>query len=312
MSYASVLEAIATIDESAKRIVAAPDYLRLGVRQSLISRVFPSLLSISATGNSPIPDPEGIMALNVDTVIAWQGVLGNLKQIGFPNVLQIRRPGAEVGTALRETWQLLGQVLRKQARSYGLMDAYHQRMDAIETEYAASRPLRVIVIIPIRGHWRVGGGRFYLNRLLNLIGAVNAAAAVPTDGPADAEQIFSYDPDVILLLNTPGGASPAEFYENRVWRAVRAVRQRRVYTMPTQSTYNAPVDEPLLAQWLVDVFRSGGNEEHTRESYTTAYATVYGYPLNDTNLAWALRDEENRASAGYARFLRTGQDRFSN
>jgi iron complex transport system substrate-binding protein len=310
VSYASVLEALATIDESAKRIVAAPDYLRLGVRQSLISRVFPALASIVPVGNSTIPDPEEIMALNADTVIAWRGILGNLRQIGFPNILQVRQPGAEVGTALNETWQLLGQVLRKQARSDFLIDSYHSKMRTIETNYAASRPLRVIVIIPIRGHWRIGGGRFYLNRLLNLVGAENAAAAVPADGPADAEQILSYDPDVILLLNTSGGASPEEFYENPVWSTVRAVRQRRVYTMPTRSTYNAPVDEPLLAQWLVDVFRSGCSEEHTRGRYTTTYASVYDYFLNDAELAWALREEENKSSTGYARFLGTGQNRL--
>lgn len=311
VSYASILEALATIDESAGRIVAAPDYLRLGVRESLISRVFPTLTSISAAGNNTVPDPEGIMASNADTVIAWRGILGNLRQIGFPNILQVRQPGAEVGTALNETWQLLGQVLHKQARSDFLIDSYHSQMKTIETKYAATRPLRVIVIIPIRGHWRVGGRRFYLNRLLKLVGAANVAAS-PTDGPADAEQIFSYDPDLILLLNTPGGASPEEFYENRVWSAVRAVRQRRVYTMPTRSTYNAPVDEPLLAQWLIDVFHSEGNEERTRGSYTTTYATVYDYLLSDTDLAWALREEENKASTGYARFLGARQTRFNN
>lgn len=311
VAYASVLEALATIDESASRVIAAPDYLRVGVRENLISKVFPALSSISAAGNSTIPDPEGIMALNADTVIAWRGILGNLRQIGFPNILEVRQPGAEVGAALNETWQLLGEVLRKQARSDFLIDSYRSRMKAIATEYAATRPLRVIVIIPIRGHWRVGGRRFYLNRLLKLVGAVNVAAS-PADGPADAEQIFSYDPDVILLLNTPGGASPEEFYDNRIWSAVRAVRQRRVYTMPTRSTYNAPVDEPLLAQWLVDVFRSKGSEERTRESYTTTYANVYDYALSDTDLAWALREEENKASAGYARFLGAGQSRLGN
>lgn len=310
VSYASVLEALATIDESAKRIVAAPDYLRLGVRQSLISRVFPALTSISATGNRPIPDPEEIMTLDADTVIAYRGVLGNLRQIGFPNILQVRHPGAEIGTALDEAWELLGQVLHKHGRSAALIDSYHRKMMVIETEHAASQPVRVIVIIPIRGHWRVGGRRFYLNRLLKLVGAANVAAS-PADGPADVEQIFSYDPDVILLLNTPSGASPEEFYENRVWSAVRAVRQRRVYTMPTQSTYNAPVDEPLLAQWLVDVFRSGRSKEHTRGSYTTTYASVYDYFLNDAELAWALREEENKSSTGYARFLGTGQNRLN-
>jgi iron complex transport system substrate-binding protein len=310
VSYASVLEALATIDESASRVVATPDYLRLGVRENLISRVFPALASISAAGNGTVPDPEGIMALNADTVIAWHGILGNLRQIGFPNILQVRQPGAEVGTALDETWQLLGQVLHKQARSNFLIDSYHNKMTAIQTKYAATRPLRVIVIIPIRGQWRIGGRRFYLNHLLKLVGAVNVAAS-PADGPADTEQIFAYDPDVILLLNTPGGASPEDFYENRAWSPVRAVWQRRVYTMPTRSTYNAPVDEPLLAQWLVDVFQAG-EKERTRDSFTTTYATVYDYLLSDTDLAWALREEENKASTGYARFLGARQTRFNN
>jgi iron complex transport system substrate-binding protein len=310
VSYASVLEALATIDDSTNRIVAAPDHLRLGVQRSLISKVFPALASIAPVGNSTTPDPEGILALNADTVIAWRGILGNLRQIGFPNILQVRQPGAEVGPALNETWELLGKVLGKQARSNILIDAYHQKMKTIATEHAV--PLRVIVIIPIRGHWRIGGGRFYLNSLLNLVGAENAATAEPANGPADAEQILNYDPDVILLLNTPGGASPAELYTNRIWHAVPAVRQRRVYTMPTRSTYNAPVDEPLLTQWLIDILHSERNEEQTRENYATTYMNVYNYSLSNADLAWALRDEENKASAGYARFLGTGRSRLDN
>jgi hypothetical protein len=81
--------------------------------------------------------------------------------------------------------------------------------------------------------------------------------------------------------------------------------------MPTRSTYNAPVDEPLLAQWLVDVFQAG-EKERTRDSFTTTYATVYDYLLSDTDLAWALREEENKASTGYARFLGARQTRFNN
>lgn len=301
VSYVPAVEALATIDDQATHVAAAPGYLRDSVRLHPISRVFPPLGEIASTGMLPVPDPEEVMKRNADAVVVNPGLAGNLVEIGHPRILSLPPTAGDMGS-VHSAWRMLGRRLDASERVEKLLAAHAAAMAAIGPPSGGVLPPRVLVLIAISGQWRIGGRGLYLNPLLRQLGAENVAAALPLNAVSDLEQLFILDPDVILILDGIGAPAPANLFADPAWRTLKAVRERRIYVMPARATFNAPVDEPLFARWLWDILYPGRGPERTRAAYAQAYRNIYGYRLSTEDLNAALRVDANAASAGYERF----------
>lgn len=301
VSYAPAVEALATIEDQATHVAAAPRYLRDAVRLHPLSRVFPPLAEIASTGMLPVPDPEEVMQRDADAVVANPGLAGNLVEIGHPGILSLPPTRGDMGT-VHSAWRMLGRRLDASGRVEKLLAAHAAAMAAISPPPGIDHPPRVMVLIAISGQWRIGGRGLYLNPLLRQLGAENVGATLPLNAVSDPEQLFVLDPDVILILAGIGAPAPASLFADPAWRTLQAVRERRVYVMPQRATFNAPVDEPLFARWLSDILYPQQGPERTREAYVQAYRHIHGYQLSLDDLDAALRVDANAASAGYERF----------
>ncbi|WP_024280281.1 ABC transporter substrate-binding protein [Xanthobacter sp. 126] len=300
IAYAPVVEAVTTLDDGPARIVAAPSYLRDQAKGHPLIRVFPQMATLGTTGAVPVPDPEEVMRRDADAVVVAEGLKGNLVEIGYPRIVAIPGWRGDMRAEARATWLQLADVLGRDARANALLAA--EEADAQSVRRREGAALEVMVLIPIAGEWRVGGRRLYLNALLRQLGARNVAEDLPLNSSADIEQVLMRDPQVILLLAGPGMPAPPDLYRDPRWQGVRAVRRRRVYLMPANTTFNAPVDASLFAAWLEEVLFPVPGPARTPALYAATYARAFGRTLGAEDVRFALKWQENAGSAFYDRF----------
>lgn len=67
---------------------------------------------------------------------------------------------------------------------------------------------------------------------------------------------------------------------------------------------NEPVEDPLLIEWMAEVFYPDIMPRRLREEYKETYWDVYHYHISDDEIDKAIFLDENCRSAGYERFVR--------
>src|SRR5574344_2185526 len=116
------------------------------------------------------------------------------------------------------------------------------------------------------------------------------------------EQIYAWDPDVILITNF-NSAVPDDIYTNKIggyaWSSVKAVTNHHVFTMPLGSyrRYPPSADTPVTLTWIAqkvypELF-SGRNLTARVKEY---YKNMYNINLTDDQISRMY----NQTSAGAA------------
>ena len=186
-------------------------------------------LSVPVVGDGLNPNVEAIAARRPDLVVLYASALNEtaarqLERLGIPAVI------------LRQ--DLLEDVARD-ARLLGRLTALAGPADsvarAIEAVLAASAPrtaVRVAVVVWDNPPMVIGAGSF-LDQLITLAGAHNAFHDLRSaSATVSLETIAARDPDVVITLADSGEARPPALAAAREWQVVRAVRERRVLTLP--------------------------------------------------------------------------------
>lgn len=136
---------------------------------------------------------------------------------------------------------------------------------------------------------------------LGLSGVSNPAA----DGTGqwwktiDLEQLFAWNPDMILIPPYAQDLSPEVFYANPLLGDLEAVKSKRVYKIPA---FAGSPDAPeifLSSPWLATVAHGPDSAPGLRQEIHDAYATIYGIDLAGGLVDSVLFMDENAASTGY-------------
>ena len=186
-------------------------------------------LSVPVVGDGLNPNVEAIAARRPDLVVLYASALNEtaarqLERLGIPAVI------------LRQ--DLLEDVARD-ARLLGRLTALAGPADsvarAIEAVLAASAPrtaVRVAVVVWDNPPMVIGAGSF-LDQLITLAGAYNAFHDLRSaSATVSLETIAARDPDVVITIADSNEARLPAFATAREWQTVRAVRERRVLTLP--------------------------------------------------------------------------------
>ena len=186
-------------------------------------------LSVPVVGDGLNPNVEAIAARRPDLVVLYASALNEtaarqLERLGIPAVI------------LRQ--DLLEDVARD-ARLLGRLTALAGPADsvarAIEAVLAASAPrtaVRVAVVVWDNPPMVIGAGSF-LDQLITLAGAHNAFHDLRSaSATVSLETIAARDPDVVITIADSDEARLPAFATAREWQTVRAVRERRVLTLP--------------------------------------------------------------------------------
>ena len=137
------------------------------------------------------------------------------------------------------------------------------------------------------------GSSFFGQWWCDASGALNAANEVAADNSNAAitmEQVYAWDPDVIIITNFTQ-TQPEDLYNNAVgdddWSSVSAVKNGQVYKMPlgTYRTYTPGVDTPMTLEWMAGLLYPDLFPEFDLTSDVRAYyQDLYGVELTDEQI----------------------------
>lgn len=137
------------------------------------------------------------------------------------------------------------------------------------------------------------GSSFFGQWWCDASGAVNAANEVAADNQnavITMEQVYKWNPDVIIITNFTK-TQPEDIYNNAIgdddWSSVAAVQNGQVYKMPlgTYRTYTPGVDTPMTLEWLATILYPELFPEFDLTSDVKAYyQEMYGVELTDEQI----------------------------
>jgi len=159
--------------------------------------------------------------------------------------------------------------------------------DKIPTD---ERPDVLILFSYDDGVIKAGGSDFFAKYWIETAGGNNVAAELKGSAEVNMEQIYEWDPDIILITNFSSHL-PEDLINNTVegndWSNVKAVREGKVYKFPLgmYRWFPPASDTPLVLKWLAktiqpELFADMDMDEELR----SFYSEHYGVQLTDEDI----------------------------
>ncbi len=181
--------------------------------------------------------------------------------------------------------ELFGEIYGEQETAAEIIE--EGRMVASEIEAKTKdlteeeRPDVLILYKYENGSIVAGGSNFFSDYWLDMAGADNVAEEVKSSGEINMEQVYAWNPDMILITNF-SPYMPEDFYNNTIeghdWSDVKAVKEGKVYKFPLgmYRWFPPASDTPLTLQWLAktiqpELFADLDVDTEIRDFYKTYY-----------------------------------------
>jgi len=264
-------------------------------------RLNPNLKKAVVMPSYTDPDVERLLHMRIDLVFYWQWPqqTRRMATAGIPVVcpydgVTIPRNGEEFIRDYMEEIRFYGLVLGKKAQRIAeSYCSYYQdkmrRIVSITSKIPENRKPTVYYITG-RNVFATQGGAGTSRWLLEMAGARMVSRDLNRNFlDATMEQVIAWDPEVILV---GGLTTPDAIRNDPRWKAVRAVRENRVYTCPEGVFIwgHGSSEGHLFVLWLAKIlhperFRSFDLVRETREYFTC----FYHYPLTDNEARRILK-----------------------
>jgi iron complex transport system substrate-binding protein len=303
-----ILSGYVTINEGTDHILAVSKPAQAWAADGLLNHIYPPLEHIPVIGTTFTPDPEQILYLQPDVVFVRSWQVSFLNILRLPGLLEVKYDPQHPTQSRAETWKTLGETAGKVIRATGLQNRYTAKIAALQRRLPrdAARHIRVAYVHVYNGVWWTTNSNYYLAYKLELAGAQNVGKDLKFTARTDLEQLLLRDPDMILFAATPGDHTTTlrDIVCRPEFKALRAIRERRIYKLPEHTYMNEPVEDSLLLTWMTEIFYPDTMPHGLREEYKETYRDIYNYAISEDEIDKAIYLDENRNSAGYDRFAR--------
>ena len=218
-----------------------------------------------------------------------------LTEMGYPCIgfdTNISKTGDTVETFA--AWaELMGQILGKETRAKELADYGNAVKERIRQAVSdVDTPKRVLILNNYTGTTLLAAGNTFGTFWLSSCGAENVAAEISKPAsPVDLEQIYRWDPEMILLNSfsayTPEDILQSKAGEGQDWSGLAAVRAGQVFKFPLGVYYwFAPCsDSPLALLWVAKtVYPERFSEVDLEAEIRQYYRQYYGMELTQRDL----------------------------
>ncbi len=212
-------------------------------------------LAVPDLGDGLTPNLEAVLGVHPDLVLLYPSArnlqaVARLHAAGIPTLQLATDRLADVSRLAR----LLGPLVDRAAAGDSLGNQLERQLAALDLPPLPAPP-RVFLLAWADPPVTIGAGSF-LNDIVTRAGGVNIFADLPApSGPVSIELVTQRDPDLILTTaaDLPG------FMQRPEWQAVRAVRLRRLVSLPG-SAFERPSPRAVAAiQQLAAALRQAGS-----------------------------------------------------
>jgi iron complex transport system substrate-binding protein len=251
------------ITGSTKEIAGVAPSSKSNMRKSMLGVIAPSLLTVP-TGFIKGTDIniEELLNIKPDLIFFWglyPKQLAQLEAVNIPAVGVFTFKGKSPLDAIHLWMNLLGRIFGEWEKASSLIAYNNKTADEIYSRIRgipkAKKPRAIIIYNHSSRDITVPGRGVYIQSWLEVTGAVNAAENARGTTSVNMEQIYKWDPDIIYISNFCN-TYPSDLINNTIerqdWGKVRAVREGRVYKIPSGIYRWCPpsADASLMLKWL--------------------------------------------------------------
>lgn len=287
---------------SAETILAMQPASMNAAKNGILSELYPEILDVSTdimSGDDV--NVESLLALDPQIVFynAGNSALGEkLENAGLTAVGVSPTKWKYDCIVTYDHWiELLSEIYPSVDISSEVSDFSTQMYDLIQSRVAdmddADRQNVLFLFQYDENTMVTSGSSFFGQWWCDASGALNAANEVAADNSnavITMEQVYEWDPDVIIITNFTQ-TQPDDLYSNAIgdddWSTVSAVKNGQVYKMPlgTYRTYTPGVDTPMTLEWLATILYPDLFPEFDLTADVRAYYNdLYGVELTDEQI----------------------------
>lgn len=229
---------------------------------------------------------------NIDTVNSMQ------KQLGIPVILV---DGAL--TKMDKCYKFLGEVTGDKEKAKELADYCSKTVNDAKKLAASidkSKKVRVYYAEGPKGLQTDPSGTLHAE-ILDIVGAINVANVDKNGnyGRADVsmEQVLGWNPDVVMASKDFDDDVYKEIANDKVWKNVKAVKDKRVYQIPTlpDNFFDRPpsVNRIIGIKWAGNMLYPDVFKMNIKDETKKFYELFYHCKLTDTEVNEVLETKNN-------------------
>lgn len=201
-------------------------------------------------------------------------------------------------TKMDQTYLAAGKILNRENRAAALAAYASDTMKLVEDKkelVKQRKPVTVYYAEGRRGLETEPRGSWHAE-IIELVGGVNVAEpGLPSSGPVgrspvSLEQVLKWNPEVILISFFRDGESSSfpTIIGDASWKSIRAVRDRRVYEIPTGpfNWFDRPpgFNRLIGMRWVANLLYPDIYPFDFRSEVKNFYSLFYHYQLSDKEL----------------------------
>lgn len=244
---------IILLDKSASRLVYIPIAGKNAIKESVLAEFYPEILQVAAGSSENI---EEILNLHPDLVFCHASNVKLCKLVQSSKIptipLSVNIGNYNYRLALDDWLEKVGKALGKEEEAKKLIK--HNKETELEIDEALKKVHsfpRAMIIHQYNSDNAIIADGLFANYLLEHSGAKNVFSKISANKKINLEEIYSLDPEIIFITNfTP--AMPEDLLNSKLWQAISAVKNKRVYKIPLGSyRWFAPAGEfAVFLKWL--------------------------------------------------------------
>jgi iron complex transport system substrate-binding protein len=290
--------------DSCESIVAMEPASMNAAKNGILSELYPDIVNISTEIMSGEDvNVEAILALDPDVIFYNAGNSTEGEKLENAGLTAVAVSATKWNYDCIETYNqwisLLDQIYPQRAEERGTLvtdtsTAIYNEIQEKVKDIPQEEKQKVLFLYQYDENTMItSGANFFGQWWCDAVGALNAAEEVAADNKnavITMEQVYAWDPDVIIITNFTS-TQPEDLYNNAIgsddWSSVKAVQDHRVYKMPlgTYRTYTPGVDTPMTLEWLAqavypDLFADINIQTDVKEYYQQ----LYGIELTDAQV----------------------------
>lgn len=280
------------------------------IENSIMGAMYPELVGINdGFIEGQEINIEELLKIDPDVVIYWaeyENQYEAMTGVGIPCVGVKGVAGGSVVDTLKVWLDILGQVFGTTGNTAEVLEYSEEAMAEVESKVSGLSEDEKPKVLYIYNHSSeqisAAGSNFYGGFWIESSGGINVAAELDQFGDVNMEQIYEWDPEIIVLT-TFTETMPEDMYNNTIegqdWSEVSAVKNGKVYKEPL-GIYRWFVpcgDTPLMVKWMAQKVHPEIFDYDMIEEIKEYYQKFYGYEVEDEQ-AQGILDASPDAAKG--------------
>ena len=281
------------------------------IENSVMKSMYPDLVNVPSNFIDGLDiNIEEMMKLDPDVVMYWAEYTNQydvMTEAGIPAVGVKTQAGGDALKTMESWLEIMGTMFGTDSDNgnaakvldYG-KKVQDEIAEVVKTIPEEEKPKVLYLYNHSADEISVSGNGFYGGFWIESAGGVNAAAEIQGHSIVNMEQIYEWNPDIILIT-TFTETMPEDLLNNTIegqdWSQVAAVKNGKVYKEPlgTYRWFPPSGDAPLMAKWMAQTLHPDLFTYDMTQEIISYYDEFYQYSLTPEQAEGILKANHEAA-----------------